>query len=228
MFKRMLQNASAQGPVRASAERTPATQAEASSPTFSELPRTESSAAGIASKLPTFDDIYKRSTFKSNSKTAEWHILKIADMLNSEHLRGLSPAAKHSALLMALEAGGVAVEDMLQDAVQRQRVLNEFEETQVRRLQEVEALKLRENERLNTEMEAICSKYRARIAAGVEEIEREHQTFREWQERKEREQRRIAEAASACVSGDPGSSSDASVTRLLEKNANAARFRETA
>jgi len=228
MFKRMLQAASAQGPVRASAGETPATHAQASTPTMSDLPRTEPPPDSSASRLPGFDDIYKRSTFKTNSKMAEWHILKIADMLNSEHLRGLSPAAKHSALMMALEAGGVAVEDMLQDAVQRQRVLNDYEETQVRRLQEIEALKQRENERLNAEMESVCSKYRVRIAAGIEEIEREHQSFREWQERKEREQRRIAEAASACVSGEPVSSSDVSVTRLLEKNANAARFRESA
>ncbi len=228
MFKRMLQTASAQGPVRASAGATPATHAEASTPTFSDLPRTEPSPDSGASKLLNFDDIYRRSTFKSNNKMAEWHILKIADMLNSDHLRGLSPAAKHSALMMALEAGGIAVEDMLQDAVQRQRVLNEFEESQLRRLQEIETLKLRENERLNGEMETLCSKYRARIASGVEEIEREHRSFREWQERKEHEQLRIAEAASACVSGEPVSSSDVSVTRLLEKNANAARYRETA
>jgi len=228
MFKRMLQAASAQGPVRASAGETPATHAETSTPTISGLPRTESSPDSGASRLPTFDDIYKRSTFKTSTKMAEWHILKIADMLNSEHLRGLSPAAKHSALMMALEAGGVAVEDMLQDAVQRQRVLNDCEESQVRRLQEIEGLKLRENERLNAEMESVCSKYRSRIATGIEEIEREHQSFREWQERKEREQRRIAEAASACVSGEPVSSSEVSVTRLLEKNANAARFRESA
>jgi len=229
MFKRMLQTATAQGPVRASAGATPATHAEASTSTISDLPRTESSPDSGASRLLNFDDIYRRSTFKSNNKMAEWNILKIADMLNSEHLRGLSPAAKHSALMMALEAGGVAVEDMLQDAVQRQRVLNEFEESQLRRLQEIEALKQRENERLNGEMESLCSKYRSRIATAVEEIEREHQSFRDWQERKEREQRRIAEAASACVSGEPGStSSDVSVTRLLEKNANTSRFRETA
>jgi len=229
MFKRMLQTASAQGPVRASAGETPATHAEAPTPTtMSDLPRTETFPDSGASKLPPFEEIYRRSTFKNNNKMSEWHILKIADMLSSEHLRGLSPAAKHSALMMALEAGGVAVEDMLQDAVQRQRVLNEFEEAQMRRLQEIETIKLRENERLNAEMEALCTKYRARISAGIEEIEREHLSFRQWQERKEREQHRIAEAASACVSADPASTSDVSLTRLLEKNANAARFRETA
>jgi hypothetical protein len=129
---------------------------------------------------------------------------------------------------MALEAGGVAVEDILQDAVQRQRLLNDYEESQQQRLLELESVKLRENERLAAEMEAVSAQYRSRIATGVAEIERERETLREWQEQKEREQRRIAEAASACVSADPTTSSEASITRLLEKNAGVSRYRESA
>jgi hypothetical protein len=53
----------------------------------------------------------------------------------------------------------------------------------------------------------------------VEEIERERSAFRDWQERKLREERRIAEAASLCVNDPGAASSEASVTRLLEKNA---------
>jgi hypothetical protein len=177
-------------------------------------------------KLSAFEDIYHKSTFRAATSTAEWDILKVADMINSEHLHGLSPAGKHSALMMALEAAGVAVEDMLQDAVQRQRVLNEYEDGQRRRLEEFERTKLTGNERLGEEMESICAQYRMRIAGAVQEIERERATFREWQERKEREQRRISEAASACVSGESSGSSDASISRLLEKNSG--RFRELA
>jgi hypothetical protein len=147
-------------------------------------------------------------------------------MISSEHLHGLSPAGKHSALMMALEAAGVAVEDMLQDAVQRQRVLNEYEDGQRRRLEDFEKTKLGDNERLSEEMEAICSQFRMRISGSVQEIERERATFRDWQERKEREQRRISEAASACVSGESSASSDVSISRLLEKNSG--RLRELA
>src|SRR4029077_11812298 len=102
---------------------------------------------------------------------AEYTILKVADMENSDHLHGLSPAARHSALMMALKAAGVAVEDILQDAVQRQRARTESEDGKLHLLQEFEATKLRENERLGSEMETICSQYRTRIAAGVEEID---------------------------------------------------------
>jgi hypothetical protein len=176
-------------------------------------------------KLSSFEELYHKSTFKPSTSTAAWDILKVSDMIGSEHLHGLSPAGKHSALMMALEAAGVAVEDMLQDAVQRQRVLNEYEEGQRRRLELFENTKLQDNQRLAEEMEGMCSQYRMRIATAVQEIERERAIFRDWQDRKEREQRRISEAASACVPGESGAS-DASISRLLERNSG--RLRESA
>src|SRR5262249_48467320 len=133
--------------------------------------RTAPTPAATTTKLPSFEEVYDRASFKTNSTIAEWHILKVADMLNSDHLRGLSPAAKHSALMMALEAAGVAVEDILQDAVQRQRVLNDCEENQFKRLEDDESVRMRENERLTAEMESICSQYRGRINAGLKDIE---------------------------------------------------------
>lgn len=226
MFKKMLQASSSLGRVSARAEEANATPSGLPSPTISDRERTEPVPRAVTTKLPSFDEIYIKSPCKASTITAQYTILKVADMVNSEDLHGLSPAARHSALMMALKAAGVAVEDMLQDAVQRQRVLNEAEEAQLRRLQEFESVKLRENERLTKEMDASCSQYRARIAAGVAEIEREREAFHDWQERKSREQRRIAEAAAACVSDDAESSSNSSVTHLLEKGTG--RLRESA
>jgi hypothetical protein len=176
----------------------------------------ERNGSPVNTKLSTFEDIYDKSPFRPSTSTAAWDILKVADMINSEHLHGLSPVGKHSALMMALEAAGIAVEDMLQDAVQRQRVLNEYEEVQRGRLEEFEKTKLQENARLTEELDAVTSQYRVKIASVVQEIESERTLFREWQERKEKEQRRISEAASACVSVESGAS-DASISRLLEK-----------
>jgi hypothetical protein len=221
MFRKMLQASSANR-FTAAADEASESPTGSSAPETGERNRIDSSSNA---KLSSFDEIYRKSTFKPATSTAVWNILKVADMLNSAHLHGLSPAGKHSALMMALDAAGIAVEDMLQDAVQRQRVLNEYEEGQRKRLEEFEKAKLGDNERLGEEMEAICAQFRMRIASGTQEIERERAMFREWQERKEREQRRISEAASACVSGE-SPASEASVTRLLEKNAG--RLRESA
>jgi Skp family chaperone for outer membrane proteins len=223
MFRKFLQASSPESRYTAPAEEQIDSPARPPVPGISERNRTDSFDN---TKLSSFEDIYYKSSFRAATSTATWDILKVADMIASEHLHGLSPAGKHSALMMALEAAGVAVEDMLQDAVQRQRVLNDYEDAQRRRLEEFEKIKLGDNDQLGEEMEAMCAKYQMRIASARQEIERERATFREWQERKEREQRRISEAASACVSGENTGSSDASISRLLEKNSG--RLRESA
>jgi hypothetical protein len=222
MFKKFLLGSSAETSYSAPAEESNGSHNGLSAPGNSERKQTDSPANA---KLSSFDEIYRKSAFKAATSTAEWDILKVADMVNNEHLHGLSPAAKHSALMMALEAAGVAVEDMLQDAVQRQRVLNEYEDRQRKRLEDYEIGKQQEKDRLTAEMDAICAQYRMRIAGDDEEIERERSSFREWHDRKEREQRRISEAASACVSSE-NCGSDYSISRLLEKNTG--RMRESA
>lgn len=222
MFKKFLQGSFAEPSFPAAAEESNGSHTGLPAPGNSERIQTESPATA---KMSSFDEIYRKSAFKASTSTAAWDILKVADMVNNGHLHGLSPAAKHSALMMALEAAGVAVEDMLQDAVQRQRVLNDYEDLQRKRLEDFEAAKHEEKERLTAEMEAICSQYRMRIAGGEQEIERERTLFRDWHERKDREQRRISEAASACVSSD-ACGSDYSISRLLEKNTG--RMRESA
>jgi hypothetical protein len=148
--------------------------------------------SSVNTKLSSFEDIYHKSPIRPATSTAAWDILKVAEMIHSEHLQGLSPSGKHSALMMALEAAGIAIEDMIQDAVERQRVLNEYEEAQRVRLEEFEKTKLQENARWAEELEAVCSQHRVRIAGAEREIERERTAFREWQERKDKEQRRIA------------------------------------
>jgi hypothetical protein len=223
MFRKFLHASSPESRYTAPAEEQIESLARLPAPGISERNRTDSFEN---TKLSSFEDIYHKSSFRAATSTATWDILKVSDMIASEHLHGLSPAGKHSALMMALEAAGVAVEDMLQDAVQRQRVLNDYEEAQRRRLEEFEKIRLGDNDRLGEEMEAMCAQYQMRIASARQEIERERATFREWQERKEREQRRISEAASACVSGEATGSSDASISRLLEKNSG--RLRESA
>jgi len=216
VFKRMLQASSGLGRTPASPEET---NTGLSTPTISEPPRTDPVPKAGNAKLAAFDEIYSKSSFKSTIGPTEYNILKVAEMATSEQLHGLSATAKHSALMMALEAAGVAVEDILQDAMQRQRALEAYDEEQQRRLQDFESSKLKDNERLSAEMESIAAQYRTKIAVAVEEIERERSAFRDWQERKLREERRIAEAASLCVNDPGAASSEASVTRLLEKNA---------
>src|SRR6202046_5701218 len=192
MFRKLLQASAPEVHFSAPAEEQNDSPARPPAPGSSERNRKDSFEHA---KLSSFEDIYFQSSFKAATSTAAWDILKVADMISSPHLHGLSPAGKHSALMMALEAAGVAVEDMLHDAVQRQRVLNEYEDGQRKRLEDFQTAKQLEKERLCALMEAMCSEYRMRIAYTEQDVERERALFREWQERKEKEHRRISEAA---------------------------------
>lgn len=75
----------------------------------------------------TFDDIYRSAPAISPNR---YSILTVASMLKSQYLAGMSGETKRGAILMALEAAGIEVKDILQDAMLRQRALNDYEETQ--------------------------------------------------------------------------------------------------
>ena len=152
--------------------------------------------AGL-SKFATFDEIYRSSPVKP--PRVPYGILKVAEMVNSPHLAGMSPAAKRGSLLMAFDAAGVQLEDLLQDAMVRQRALNEYEEVQHKRLQEFEAGKANENAAIQAEIDRINSVHTARIQSNLDEIARHEDDFRIWKKRKQQESEVIAEAAALCA-----------------------------
>jgi hypothetical protein len=155
------------------------------------------SPRGDPTKYAGFEQIYSSAPVKP-PKVA-YGILKIAEMVNSSHLTGMAPEARRCSLLMALEAAGAEIEDLLQDAVVRQKALNDYEHAQQNRLKEFEAIKLEENSRIQGELERLTGQYLSRIQANMDEVAREQDIFRSWQRDKHHESQRITEAATFCV-----------------------------
>src|SRR5205807_5696420 len=122
-------------------------------------------------------------------------ILKVVEMVKSEHLAGLSPEAKRCAIMMALEAVGAGVEDLLQDAVVRQRALNDQDKEQQDALRRFEETKAEESRKLQSELESLTSEYMARVQGNADEVAREQDRFRAWQRKRQQESQQIAEAA---------------------------------
>src|SRR5580658_966916 len=87
--------------------------------------------------LTDFEQIYQSGAVKP--PRVSYGVLKVAEMLNSAHLCGMPAESKRAALMMALDAGGAKIEDILQDAIVRQRVLNDYEEARQRDLQNFES-----------------------------------------------------------------------------------------
>jgi len=100
---------------------------------------------------------------------------------------------------MALEAAGVQVDEVLQDATLRQRAINTYESIQRKHLEEFEARKAQENCAIQAEMERVSAEYAARISNNLDEVSREKDSFRKWMSKKQVEAQRIAEAVGLCV-----------------------------
>jgi hypothetical protein len=169
--------------------------------------------------LTDFDQIYQGGAVKP--PRLSYGVLKVAEMLNSPHLGGMPAESKRAALMMALDAGGAKTEDILQDAIVRQRALNDYEEARQRDLQNFEAAIQEQNRAIQEEMDRITSQYMARIQSNLDEVARAQDSFRVWQKRKQQEVQRIAVAADCCVP-EYGTSAAAGLTVVLERASSAA------
>lgn len=144
-----------------------------------------------------FDDIYQNAAIKP--PRLAYGILKVADMLASPHLSGMSNETKRSSILMALEAAGAEVDYLLEDAVFRQRALNDHEEAQLKALKEFEASKAAEIARIQAELDRLTAECMGNIQANLDEVAGEQDKLRAWQQRKQQESQRITDAVKFCV-----------------------------
>ena len=177
-----------------------------------EMPPTPQTAA--------FEQIYHSAG--ARLPQVPYGILKVREMADSPHLAGMSPDAKRGALLMALEAAGAETEDLLQDAVARQRVLTDYEEKQQDRLREFEAAKSELNRAIQAELDRLTGQYMSRIQSNLDDIAQQQDNFQAWQKRKQQECQRIADAAALLVPQGNGNY-NGTLTAVLERASMARR-----
>jgi hypothetical protein len=157
--------------------------------------------ADPATPLTALEDIY--SSARIAAPAHGYTVLKVADMLQSEHIRALPADVKRKSILVALEAAGVSVDDIVQDAVQRDRALDTYERVLERNLDELRAAKQAENAGLEQQIAERVAELRGRINENNQGVGRESASLQAWQARKQEEERRIAEAVSYFVSENP-------------------------
>ncbi len=172
------------------------------SPTSSEAPvsksdrHTAESIPGSQSELLSCEDIYRACGILGVG--SKYDIAKIVEMLNSKHIRELPKDVRRASVLMALDAAGTSVDEVLTDAARRQHALNSYETGQQKLFEQFEADKIRENGQINVEIERVAARYTDRIRQNLEQVAREKEAFRNWQAKKELEIQRIAEAVALC------------------------------
>ena len=92
------------------------------------------------------------------------------------------------------------MEDIIQDAVRRDRALDSFEQVVEKSRAAVEAAKIEENKKIEAEMSKMLAEYRERIHANNDAVAKENERFAKWQSQKQQEERTIADAVAYFVS----------------------------
>jgi len=167
----------------------------------------------------SFDEIYNAAEIRP--PVHGFTVMKVADMLRSEHIRNLPRDVKRSSVLVALEASGAPIQDVIEDAVKRDRALDTFERVQERSVTDLEGRKTKENQEIQAEMDRIVADHRARIQANNDEVAKERERFYAWRLKKQEEEQKISDTVSYFVTDNPittgGSAAAPAPSRTPEK-----------
>ncbi len=153
--------------------------------------------ANFPVELARVEDIYRTAGIMN--PRSGYSIGQVIEMLHSEHTCELSKEAKRAAVLMALDAAGVPIDEVLQDAKARQDALDSYEAGQKRDLEAEWQRKAEENVQIHAELERVKGQYMARVARNLDGVAREKAAFNSWLTMKQQECRSISEAAELCV-----------------------------
>lgn len=176
-----------------------------------DIARSVASSTPVAGPPPTFNaPISNPTSFAEIYAAAEIHppthgftIEKVGDMLRSEHVRNLPRDVKRSSVLMALEAVGAPIQDVVQDAMKRDQALDTFESVQEKALNQLEAQKTQENQQIQAEIDRVLTEQRSRMQANNDEVAKEKERFFAWRLKKQEEEQKIADAVSYFVADNP-------------------------
>jgi hypothetical protein len=151
--------------------------------------------------LQSIEDIYRAAGIMN--PRMGYSISKVSEMLNSDHIRGLSTEAKRAAVLMALEAAGISIDEVLRDARVRQDAIDTYEAKQRRRFEEYWTRKDNGNAQIQAEMERATAQCLDLIKRNLDEVASEKAAFAGWQAMKEQEIERISDVRELCSKPSP-------------------------
>lgn len=181
-------------------------------------------AAGVAAEPQFTKPVSEPTSFEEIYHAAEipeaphgYSILRVAQMMESEHIRSLPSDVKRSSVLVGLEAAEVNIKDVIQDAIYRDRALDGYERVQQRALEELESAKNKENAELQANIDRYVTEQRAKIQANNEVIAREKERVTGWRLKKQQEEKKIAETVGYFVSENPITTGDVQAVSPVSK-----------
>lgn len=164
-------------------------------------PSSTPSGSGAAAKLMSFAEIY--SAAEIATPPHGYTVLKVAEMLQSPHIKDLPSEVRRSSVLVALDAAGVKVATVVEDAIRRDKALDAFERVQQKVVDDFEAAKLEENRKLQAELDKLTADYKAKIQANSDAAVQRRESLAAWRVQKQIEEQKIADCVGYFVSENP-------------------------
>jgi hypothetical protein len=151
----------------------------------------------VRGDLSPLEDIYRGAGIVA--PRMGYSITKVVEMLRSDHLRGLGDEVKRASVLMELNAAGVPLSDVLQDAAQRQAAVAAYEMEQRKKFEEYWSRRAEENSQLQAEMERSTRQFVERMGRNLAEVQQEKDAFQMWQHTMQYEVLQISAAVTLCA-----------------------------
>jgi Asp-tRNA(Asn)/Glu-tRNA(Gln) amidotransferase A subunit family amidase len=161
----------------------------------------ESQFTSTVADPASFEDVYNAAEI--HPPLHGFTISKVGEMLRSEHIRNLPKEVKRSSVLVALEAAGAPLQEVIEDAVKRDHALDTFERVQEKALADLEAQKSRENQQIQAEMDRILAEHHSRMQTNNDVVAKERERFYAWRVKKQEEEQKISDAVSYFVTANP-------------------------
>ena len=153
------------------------------------------------SQLTTFEDIYAAADIKPPANG--YSIMKIHDMLSSEHIKQMPAEVKRGSILVALDAAGVKIQEVIQDAIRRDQALDGFERVRQKSVEDLEARKLEDNGKIQADLDKYVSDQKAKLQANLDEVAKQKDDFYSWRMQKQQEEQKIADCVAYFVTDNP-------------------------
>jgi hypothetical protein len=126
-------------------------------------------------------------------------IKKVMEMLRSEHLSALSKQMRRASVMMALDAAGISVDEVLRDAQVRLEAINSYEAEQKKLCEAEWARKAEEHAQLKEELEQVRARFMGRMKQTLDGIARDRARFGNWLTTMHEESQSLTEAADLCL-----------------------------
>jgi hypothetical protein len=148
----------------------------------------------VAASVDSFEAVYDEVGIQLPAH--KYGVDKVSEMLESKRLATLGREVKATAVLAALEAAQVPIRDVIQDAVMRDKALDEFEAAKEAEVKDLKAKSEARIAAIKDEIDALLREKNAEIEGLKKAAEDAEQAFVELQARKRKEEDRLHEVVS--------------------------------